>query len=97
MHSFVYRHDEIFQKMPLKFRIYFPLHAFLGSAPAFSSQVYEMFEKDNRIQSENSAIHKVAVEIIMTTCSRCFTCLSLLYDEEIMEGWSADESNLNTQ
>lgn len=56
-----------------------------------------MFEKDNRVQSENSVSHKTAVEIIMTTCSRCFTCSSLLYDEEIMEGWSADESNLNTQ
>lgn len=87
----------MFQQMCLKLRIYFSLYVLLGSAPAFSSQVYEMFEKDNRIQNENSAIHKVAVEIIMTTCSRCFTCSSLLYDEEIMEGWSADESNLNTQ
>lgn len=63
----------------------------------FSSQVYEMFEKDLTVKSENSSSHKVAIEIVMTTCSRCFTCSSLLYDEEIMEGWSADESNLNTQ
>lgn len=56
-----------------------------------------MFEKNSAVQNEISANQKVAVEIIMTTCSRCFTCSSLLYDEEIMEGWSADESNLNTQ
>ncbi|KFM69758.1 DENN domain-containing protein 4C, partial [Stegodyphus mimosarum] len=56
-----------------------------------------MFEMHNSAQNDNSVIHKTAIEISMTTCSRCFTCCSLLYDEEIMEGWSADESNLNTQ
>ncbi|XP_055954138.1 C-myc promoter-binding protein-like [Argiope bruennichi] len=67
------------------------------SAPVFSSQVFEMFEKQNLASNDGSGTQKIAIDITMTTCSRCFTCSSLLYDEEIMEGWSADESNLNTQ
>lgn len=40
---------------------------------------------------------EVAIEVKMTTCSRCNICHSLLYDEEIMERWSHNESNLNTR
>ena len=39
----------------------------------------------------------VAMEIIMTSCSRCLYCSSILYDEEIMSGWTAEDSNLNTK
>lgn len=35
-------------------------------------------------------------DIILTTCSQCHNCSSLLYDEEIMSNWSAEDSNLNT-
>ena len=33
----------------------------------------------------------------MCSLSRCQTCDNLLYDEEIMAGWTADDSNLNTK
>lgn len=36
------------------------------------------------------------VMIQLTTCSQCHNCSVLLYDEEIMSGWSAEDSNLNT-
>lgn len=39
----------------------------------------------------------VALEIIMTTCSKCHNCGCLLFDEEIMSGWVPDDSNLNTK
>nr|CAD7268920.1 unnamed protein product [Timema shepardi] len=39
----------------------------------------------------------VALEILMTTCSKCHNCGSALYDEEIMAGWSPEDSNLNTK
>lgn len=39
----------------------------------------------------------VAVEISMTTCSKCHSCNSLMFDEEIMAGWTAEDSNLNTR
>ncbi|XP_023231484.1 C-myc promoter-binding protein-like [Centruroides sculpturatus] len=69
----------------------------VGSAPAYSSQVFEMMESHYESSSEKISSVKVALDITMTSCSRCYTCYSILYDEEIMEGWSADDSNLNTQ
>ncbi|XP_013113202.2 DENN domain-containing protein Crag isoform X1 [Stomoxys calcitrans] len=36
------------------------------------------------------------VLIQMTSCSQCHNCSVLLYDEEIMSLWSAEDSNLNT-
>ncbi|XP_011605704.1 C-myc promoter-binding protein isoform X3 [Takifugu rubripes] len=37
-----------------------------------------------------------AVEVLMSSCSLCKTCECLVYDEEIMAGWTADDSNLNS-
>ncbi|XP_056672374.1 DENN domain-containing protein 4B isoform X6 [Monodelphis domestica] len=36
------------------------------------------------------------VEILLSSCSLCRACDSLVYDEEIMAGWAPDDSNLNT-
>ncbi|KAK3096746.1 hypothetical protein FSP39_002860 [Pinctada imbricata] len=41
-------------------------------------------------------LYKISVETEASSCCRCGRCRSLLYDEEIMAGWSADDSNLNT-
>uniref|UniRef100_A0A6Q2YWF4 DENN/MADD domain containing 4A n=1 Tax=Esox lucius TaxID=8010 RepID=A0A6Q2YWF4_ESOLU len=35
-------------------------------------------------------------EVLMWSCCHCKTCDCLVYDEEIMAGWTADDSNLNT-
>lgn len=32
----------------------------------------------------------------MSSCSLCRGCNSLVYDEEIMAGWTSDDSNLNS-
>lgn len=32
----------------------------------------------------------------MSSCCQCHSCEALVYDEEIMAGWTADDSNLNT-
>jgi hypothetical protein len=42
-------------------------------------------------------LFNTAVEVEMCSLSRCGACQQLLYDEEIMAGWTADDSNLNTQ
>ncbi|KDR07911.1 C-myc promoter-binding protein [Zootermopsis nevadensis] len=39
----------------------------------------------------------VALELMMTTCSKCHNCLSVLHDEEILAGWVPEDSNLNTK
>uniref|UniRef100_A0A4W3KFB0 DENN domain containing 4A n=1 Tax=Callorhinchus milii TaxID=7868 RepID=A0A4W3KFB0_CALMI len=46
--------------------------------------------------SNTSIFQNYAMEILISSCSRCRTCESLVYDEEIMAGWTADDSNLNT-
>uniref|UniRef100_A0A673M133 DENN/MADD domain containing 4A n=1 Tax=Sinocyclocheilus rhinocerous TaxID=307959 RepID=A0A673M133_9TELE len=44
----------------------------------------------NFVLSDNESL------VRMSSCSRCNTCESLVYDEEIMAGWTADDSNLNS-
>ncbi|KAM6937823.1 C-myc promoter-binding protein [Xenentodon cancila] len=36
------------------------------------------------------------IEVLMSSCSLCKTCDCLVYDEEIMSGWTANDSNLNS-
>uniref|UniRef100_A0A671FE83 DENN domain containing 4B n=2 Tax=Rhinolophus ferrumequinum TaxID=59479 RepID=A0A671FE83_RHIFE len=37
-----------------------------------------------------------SLEILLSSCSLCRACDSLVYDEDIMAGWAPDDSNLNT-
>ncbi|KAM8870366.1 DENN domain-containing protein 4B isoform 1-T2 [Spinachia spinachia] len=39
---------------------------------------------------------KTGLEVLMSSCSLCRSCNSLVYDEEIMAGWTSDDSNLNS-
>ncbi|XP_038076059.1 C-myc promoter-binding protein-like [Patiria miniata] len=47
--------------------------------------------------SEDAGIRRHAIEVHITSCHQCFSCQALLYDEAVMAGWSADESNLKTR
>ncbi|XP_075392014.1 C-myc promoter-binding protein isoform X2 [Tenrec ecaudatus] len=46
--------------------------------------------------SNTNIFQNYAMEVLISSCSRCRTCDCLVHDEEIMAGWTADESNLNT-
>ncbi|XP_062305569.1 DENN domain-containing protein 4C isoform X8 [Osmerus eperlanus] len=46
--------------------------------------------------SASSIYQNCALEVLISTCSQCRSCDALVYDEEIMAGWTADDSNLNT-
>ncbi|XP_035274889.1 DENN domain-containing protein 4C-like [Anguilla anguilla] len=46
--------------------------------------------------SSSSINQNTALEVLMSSCSQCTSCEALVYDEEIMAGWTADDSNLNT-
>ncbi|XP_026462581.1 C-myc promoter-binding protein-like [Ctenocephalides felis] len=35
-------------------------------------------------------------EISLSSCSQCHNCMAILYDEEILAGWTPEDSNLNT-
>ncbi|XP_045538739.1 DENN domain-containing protein Crag [Papilio machaon] len=47
--------------------------------------------------AESSSPEKASVRVQLTSCSQCHQCLGALYDEDIMAGWAADDSNLNTR
>ncbi|XP_054850992.1 DENN domain-containing protein 4B isoform X2 [Eublepharis macularius] len=50
----------------------------------------------NLHKSSDRLSESPAVEVLLSSCSRCQACSSLVYDEEVMAGWSSDDSNLNT-
>ncbi|KAG7188379.1 hypothetical protein KM043_008032 [Ampulex compressa] len=39
---------------------------------------------------------RLAIELVVSSASRCHHCAAILYDEEIMAGWQPEDSNLNT-
>ncbi|XP_078012245.1 DENN domain-containing protein 4B isoform X5 [Phascolarctos cinereus] len=49
-----------------------------------------------RLSDSPAASQPSPVEILLSSCSLCRACDSLVYDEEIMAGWAPDDSNLNT-
>ncbi|OXB63773.1 hypothetical protein ASZ78_013276 [Callipepla squamata] len=57
-------------------------------------------EKSEVSSSHNTSLSSIfqnyAMEVLMSSCSQCRACSALVYDEEIMAGWTADDSNLNT-
>ncbi|XP_026288587.1 DENN domain-containing protein Crag isoform X3 [Frankliniella occidentalis] len=57
--------------------------------PVLPENLYPKHRRDSRIP--------VAEKLILTTCSKCHNCGGILYDEEIMAGWSPEDSNLNTK
>ncbi|XP_017050308.1 DENN domain-containing protein Crag isoform X2 [Drosophila ficusphila] len=61
------------------------MHAF----PALPDNLYSVI-------GENATDRDCDVLIQLTTCSQCHNCSVLVYDEEIMSGWTAEDSNLNT-
>lgn len=54
-------------------------------------------EQCSSLHASSSSIYQnCALEVLMSSCSQCRSCEALVYDEEIMAGWTADDSNLNT-
>ncbi|XP_033210496.1 DENN domain-containing protein Crag isoform X2 [Belonocnema kinseyi] len=50
-----------------------------------------LYPKGTREQED-----RLAVELVLSSASRCHNCSAILYDEEIMAGWQPEDSNLNT-
>ncbi|KAJ3585440.1 hypothetical protein NHX12_014159, partial [Muraenolepis orangiensis] len=46
--------------------------------------------------STSSIYQNCALEVLVSSCSQCRSCTALVYDEDIMAGFTADDSNLNT-
>ncbi|XP_077768234.1 DENN domain-containing protein 4C isoform X2 [Canis aureus] len=71
-----------------------------GEPPFPKSVKVQDFEKSDHGSSQNTSMSSIyqncAMEVLMSSCSQCRACGALVYDEEIMAGWTADDSNLNT-
>ncbi|XP_045325320.1 DENN domain-containing protein 4C isoform X7 [Leopardus geoffroyi] len=71
-----------------------------GEPPFPRSVKGQDFEKSDHGSSQNTSMSSIyqncAMEVLMSSCSQCRACGALVYDEEIMAGWTADDSNLNT-
>lgn len=53
-------------------------------------------ESHPQISLEHRYSKNSDVEIHLSTCSPCHNCSEIMYDKDIMAGWSAEDSNLNT-
>lgn len=53
-------------------------------------------ESHPQISLEHRYSKNSDVEIQLSTCSPCHNCSEIMYDKDIMAGWSAEDSNLNT-
>lgn len=62
-------------------------------------RVADISEQYERLYSElpKRPPGPVAMELQMTSCSICRYCKGILFDENIMAGWTAEDSNLNTK
>ncbi|XP_036033444.1 DENN domain-containing protein 4C isoform X3 [Onychomys torridus] len=71
-----------------------------GEVPFSRTIKGQDFEKSEHGSSQNTSMSSIyqncAMEVLMSSCSQCRACGALVYDEEIMAGWTADDSNLNT-
>ncbi|XP_053321873.1 DENN domain-containing protein 4C [Spea bombifrons] len=77
------------------------VHSYLNNeaVPGKSTRGLER-EKSEQASSQNTSLSSIfqncAMEVLISSCSQCRACDALVYDEEIMAGWTADDSNLNT-
>ncbi|XP_055909333.1 DENN domain-containing protein Crag isoform X1 [Eupeodes corollae] len=67
------------------------------NTPSYSSNVFPNLP-DNLYSAVADVVDSPECDILiqLTSCSQCHNCSVLLYDEEIMSGWTAEDSNLNT-
>uniref|UniRef100_A0AAQ5Z950 DENN/MADD domain containing 4A n=1 Tax=Amphiprion ocellaris TaxID=80972 RepID=A0AAQ5Z950_AMPOC len=61
-----------------------------------SNLIFSTDNISNTMLITGSYLNSSHVMVLMSSCSLCKTCDSLVYDEEIMAGWTANDSNLNS-
>uniref|UniRef100_A0A8K9VGL6 DENN/MADD domain containing 4A n=1 Tax=Oncorhynchus mykiss TaxID=8022 RepID=A0A8K9VGL6_ONCMY len=61
-----------------------------------ASRLYSRLSSQTSLSQVCTSIPLMEDIVLMSSCCRCQTCDCLVYDEEIMAGWTADDSNLNT-
>jgi hypothetical protein len=66
--------------------------------PSDDSRVFQLDSSNSALQFAASLDNRITPSKIveMSSCHRCTACHRFLYDEEIMSGWSPDDSELHT-
>ena len=64
-----------------------------GSLQDLTNSQTNLSSEQNK--SRKSLRSGIALEAVICSCQICSTCDKVIYDEEIMAAWSADDSNLN--
>uniref|UniRef100_A0A8C5I6R7 DENN/MADD domain containing 4C n=1 Tax=Gouania willdenowi TaxID=441366 RepID=A0A8C5I6R7_GOUWI len=67
-----------------------------GRGSNLTREEHNSIHSSSHHASSSSIYQNCALEVLMSSCSQCRSCEALVYDEEIMAGWTADDSNLNT-
>lgn len=70
---------------------------FLPQNPVYSIPFFDVIEKYYKESLLSPTSGPIVLKVNITSCNRCQVCSTILSDEEIMEAWSADDSNLSTQ
>merc|ERR1719188_2369637 len=58
-------------------------------AADITEQFETLYARAAAESEEVAATRSIAMSVTMTTCSRCQKCGDMMYDEEIMAGWTA--------
>ncbi|XP_061619894.1 DENN domain-containing protein 4C isoform X3 [Phyllopteryx taeniolatus] len=66
------------------------------ATPGRAGRAFDSEQGSSHHASSSSIFQSYALEVLMSSCSQCRSCEALVYDEEIMAGWTANDSNLNT-
>ncbi|XP_066928785.1 C-myc promoter-binding protein-like [Clytia hemisphaerica] len=69
----------------------------LGGSQSSVADLYSEIGPSSKTSTKRGTIKKrnIALEAIICSCQVCTMCDKVVYDEEIMGAWSADDSNLN--
>ena len=55
----------------------------------------DLYENIGPLVNTSASKSDIAVEAVICSCQICTFCHKVIYDEEVMGAWSADDSNLN--
>uniref|UniRef100_A0A8C3A7L7 DENN domain containing 4B n=1 Tax=Cyclopterus lumpus TaxID=8103 RepID=A0A8C3A7L7_CYCLU len=88
----------LLQHLRVQFILYSPISQIClrGKTPQKKPLTGKKVKKPSGDMSTSEYFLLLCVQVLMSSCSLCRSCNSLVYDEEIMAGWTSDDSNLNS-
>lgn len=66
-----------------------------SNASSLLNSSLDLYENMGQLFHSQTGKPDVMLEAVICSCQVCTFCHKVIYDEEVMGGWSADDSNLN--